>query len=107
MNKWALEYCEAEFRYIKSIDPTSPGKTFNHERECFASYCNMQANVTMRAGFPLIAHECHQSRDIAMPDFKSAMRAKGWVICGSFAFAPGIRIENYGFSLSDINNGEF
>ncbi len=39
-----------ESAYILSIDPKNPGKVFNDDPKCFASYCQMQANHAMRSG---------------------------------------------------------
>ncbi len=39
-----------ESAYIHSIDPKNPGKAFDDDHKCFASYCQMQANSAMRSG---------------------------------------------------------
>ncbi len=54
-NPWGknpMTWTEAngESAYIRSIDPKNPGKAFNNDSECFASYCRMQAKHAMRSG---------------------------------------------------------
>ena len=57
---WALE-----LRYIESINPLFPGKTFNHDSLCFARYCEMQARSASRDGKPLVAEAIERVRDVA------------------------------------------
>lgn len=78
----------AELQYIQKLNPKNPGSAFSDSPECFARYCNMQANTAEKDGFPLIAHDMRQARDIAMPDFRSTMRAAGWTIDGERATPP-------------------
>lgn len=77
-----------EQRYIESVNPKSPGSDFSYLPSCFAEYCNMQANSCEHDGFPLIAHDMRQVRDIAFPTFRSEMRERGWAIDGSKATPP-------------------
>ena len=89
--KWTLDECRNELNYIKSVNPKRPGKSFNHDPDCFAEYCNMQANTMLHSGYRLLAHECTQSRDIAKPMYRSTMaRVYGNETIGLFSFSPGI-----------------
>jgi len=72
-------YVEADF--IASVDPKNPGKSFNASPECFARYCNMQANHYQ--DWPLIAENMRQARDIADPEFRSKARASGATVNGT------------------------
>ena len=56
----------AEADYIRSVDPTNPGTTFNHDPSCFARYCEMQAKQADRGNFVLIAAEMRKARDSAI-----------------------------------------
>lgn len=76
------EDAKAEAAYIAAVDPRNPGRTFNYLPSVFARYCNMQANTIARAGFPLVAHDILQARDIADPDFREYHRARGWAVRG-------------------------
>lgn len=74
----------AERDYIASVNPRAPGATFNHCPKVFANYCNMQANAARHACH-LAAMDMLQARDIARPDFRSAIRsAGGYVEEGGF-----------------------
>ena len=76
------EEWKSEAAYIASVDSRNPGSNFNHDPAVFAQYCNMQANLVARAGWPLIAHDILQYRDTAQPDFRSIHRAEGWAVRG-------------------------
>jgi len=74
-NQYArVESAREELRYIQQVDPLNPGRHFNDDPKCFARYCNMQANTIEDAGWPLIAHDVRQARDIAHPTFRSDAR---------------------------------
>lgn len=80
----AYEAARAELAFIRGIDPRNPGALFRYSQECFASYCNMQAN-SYRKRWPLIAHDMLQVRDTAYPAFRSIMRDQGgWHVDGDW-----------------------
>lgn len=79
------EEWKEEQRYIASVNPKAPGGAFNHDRQCFARYCNMQANSCRADGFYLTAHDMTQARDIADPEFRSKIRDAGGVVSGQWA----------------------
>ncbi len=81
-----FDKAKTELAYIKSKDPVYPGDSFNNDADCFARYCNMQANAFDQ--WPLIAEEMRQSRDIANPTFRSDARKAGWLIEGTKATLP-------------------
>ncbi len=61
-NPWGknpMTWTEAneESAYIQGIDPKNPGKAFNNDPKCFASYCRMQAKHAMRSGHKYQAME--------------------------------------------------
>ena len=58
-------YTEAE--YIRSVNPINPGDSFNNDPECFATYCDMQANSMLALGMVKWAHvkDVRDARDIA------------------------------------------
>lgn len=74
--KRTYNFWKEELAYIKSINPlnppvefntvlTSEGRDINAARDCFASYCNMQANAVINDGFPLMAKDMKDAADIA------------------------------------------
>lgn len=71
MTKPDYTFYKHELNYIRSVNATAPGPTFNHDRECFARYCDMQAKASREAGFPLIGAEIENLRDTAYPTFRS------------------------------------
>ena len=77
-----IERAQKELDYIKSVNPTSPGSNFDNDRTFFAEYCNMQANH-FEHGFPLIAEEMRQCRDIAKPNFRATARKNGRIVAGT------------------------
>jgi hypothetical protein len=79
------EECITERNYILSINPVNPGETFNNDPQCFANYCNMQADIIGQR-FPLMAHEIRQARDIAEPGFRSRVRQEGGRVDGILAY---------------------
>lgn len=47
MNNFHLmttKQADEEMVYLEGINPLKPPKEFNYDRECFAKYCDMQAN---------------------------------------------------------------
>jgi len=76
-----------EHRFIESVNPRAPGVSFNHDPECFARYCNMQANCADVDGFHLVAEDIRQARDIADPEFRTKTQAAGGAVYGTVAFA--------------------
>jgi len=62
-----LEDARLEAAYIQSINPRSPGKTFNDDPKCFASYCDMQANTMIALGMVTWAEvkDVRDARDIS------------------------------------------
>lgn len=46
-----------ELGYIRSVDVRAPGGSFNCDPECFARYCDMQANSARAEGFRDVANE--------------------------------------------------
>ena len=83
--RWTIEECRNESAYIATINPKFPGRSFNDDPNCFARYCNTQANHVAASGFTLIAHDITQARDIAWPTFRSDRRREGWYVAGVFA----------------------
>ena len=51
MQEWTHEQAREELAYIQSIDPLSPGNTFNCDPECFLRYCTMQLKSILKS-FP-------------------------------------------------------
>ncbi len=56
-----------EAAYIHGIDPKNPGKAFNHDPKCFASYCRMQAKHAMRSGHKYQALEMASIHGLVKP----------------------------------------
>ena len=81
MKQWTYETALAERNYIMSVDPKNPDRTFNHDPECFANYCNMQGNDIAKH-WPLIGHDILQARDIACPDYRTQKFNLGWIVRG-------------------------
>jgi len=40
---------DEEAIYIEDVDPKNPGPVFNHDSECFMTYCKMQYNGACKA----------------------------------------------------------
>jgi len=59
-----------EVDYINGIDHQNPGESFNHDSECFARYCDMQAKSAARDGYGITAYIIAQARDRAFPGYK-------------------------------------
>lgn len=72
--KRSIDKWNRELRFIESVDPRNPGETFNHDPDCFARYCNMQANAALRDGLRVLSMDILQYRDAACPDFRSRVR---------------------------------
>ena len=54
---WTRQDWEAELTYIRSVDVFNPGKSFNHDTQCFKRYCQMQAKFAVNHKQPDIATE--------------------------------------------------
>ena len=52
---------QQEHDYILAVSPSNPGSSFNYDRECFRTYCRMQADAAYEAkewtiGLAIIHH---------------------------------------------------
>ncbi len=63
---WTFPEASSELAFIQNIDPRHPGSGFNHNTLFFVKYCGHQANQARRSGFPLIAMDIEQARDLAL-----------------------------------------
>ena len=63
--QWSFEEVKIKLDYIKGIDPLSPGENFNHDPNCFATYCRMQERQIYQSGFPLLTMDVENCRLIA------------------------------------------
>jgi len=84
MRIWSYDECKAELRYLESVNPTVPGPVYNYQCRVFAEYCNMIANAIRHSGFPLLAKDAAQIRDIAHPTYRNEARAAGKTVDGVF-----------------------
>ena len=91
--KWDYEQCKNELAFIQSVNPKAPGKQFSCDVETFAHYCNAQANHILFSGFPLIAHDVTQCRDIAKSNYRSEMRKQGHETVNHYSFPYGLYKE--------------
>lgn len=51
------QHWQDELGYIRSVSIRAPGAAFNHDPDCFARYCDMQANSARGEGFRDVANE--------------------------------------------------
>lgn len=58
-----------ELEFIKAVDHNAPGSCFNHDRDCFARYCDMQANKARRHGFHAIARRILAASPVTVARF--------------------------------------
>jgi len=87
--KWTFDQCKTEQAFILKTNPVKPGAAFSYSRKTYARYCNMQANYIRFSGFPLIAVDILQARDIADPDYRLDHAKLGCEVLGSYCFENG------------------
>ena len=63
--QWSFDEAKVELEYIQSVNPVSPGENFNHDPNCFATYCRMQERQIYQSGFPLLTMDVENCRLIA------------------------------------------
>jgi hypothetical protein len=81
---WTADEAAQELAYLATVNPVSPGAAFNDDPACFARYANMQANHMLASGFPIMAHDATQYRDIASPEYRTIAREAGNYVNGVF-----------------------
>ena len=59
-----FEACN-EVSYIQSINPQHPGRTFNHDPDCFARYRKMMSDQARKSGHYIKAEQMLVAPDVA------------------------------------------